>query len=173
MYAIRSSAPSQDRKHQRKIFTISDSSDSDGDFLSNRESKRRKSSTTHSDGQLESLKTEVKEMRQDIRALFEINKWMKVPVGLRRILLDTFRCHICQDSPITPPIIFARCCKSIIGCEPCVEAWYGGLEGQTRNCPKCRSERAYADTCRLLGMDEFLEAIKPSTMELQPSSNEQ
>ena len=136
-------------------------------------SKRRESSTTHSDGQLESLKTEVKEMWQDIRALFEINKWMKVPVELRRIPLDTFRCHICQASPIAPPIIFAWCYKSIIGCEPCVEAWYGGHRGQMCNCPKCRSERDYADTCRLLGMDDFLEAIKPSTMELQPGSNEQ
>jgi len=80
IYAIKSSVLCQDCKHQRKIFTISDSSDSDGDFLSN--SKRQKLCTTHSDGQLESLKTEVKEMRQDMQALFEINKWMKVPVGL-------------------------------------------------------------------------------------------
>ena len=28
------------------------------------------------------VSTEVKEMWQDMRALFEINKWMKVPVGL-------------------------------------------------------------------------------------------
>ena len=30
-----------------------------------------------------------------------------------------------------------------------------------RSCPLCRSERAYADTTPIKGMDEFLRAIVP------------
>ena len=30
-----------------------------------------------------------------------------------------------------------------------------------RSCPMCRSERAYADTTPIKGMDEFLRAIVP------------
>ena len=36
-----------------------------------------------------------------------------------------------------------------------------GEEGMARSCPLCRSERAYADTTPIKGMDEFLRAIVP------------
>ena len=29
----------------------------------------------------------------------------------------------------------------------------------SKNCPQCRSERAYADTCRVHGIDEFLNGV--------------
>ena len=48
-----------------------------------------------------------------------------------------------------------------------MDAWYGG-PGQLRTCPNCRSERAYAETFRLLGVDDFLKAIKATNSELLP-----
>jgi len=68
---------------------------------------------------------------------------------------------------MNPPIIFAQRCKRIIGCKLCVEAWYGG-PGQLHTFPKWRSERAYAETYRLLGVDDFLQAIKATNTELLP-----
>ena len=59
------------------------------------------------------------------------------------------------------PIIFAKCCKSIIGCQNCVDTWYRGAEGQTPTCPRCRSHRAYVETCEFNGLDDFLAAITP------------
>ena len=105
--------------------------------------------------------SEVKHIRKDLKSLFQISGHMKIPPGLHRHLYDTFQCHICRSSPITPPVIFARCCKRLLGCQTCVDSWYQGEEGMARSCPLCRSERAYADTTPIKGMDEFLRAIVP------------
>ena len=58
------------------------------------------------------------------------------------------------------PVIFARCCKSILGCEACVDTWFGGGQG-SKTCPLCRAERAYTETCRLNELDNFLSTIHP------------
>jgi pectin methylesterase-like acyl-CoA thioesterase len=60
-----------------------------------------------------------------------------------------------------PPIIFARCCKSVLGCQSCVDTWYRGDEGQQRTFPNCREARAYVDTCKINGLDDFLTGIAP------------
>lgn len=96
-----------------------------------------------------------------IYSLFQISKNMKLPFGLSKHLQQTFKCHICCSSPIKPPVIFSRCCKQLLGCQLCVDQWYGGEEGVTCSCPLCRSERAYADTCVLKGLDEFLTSVRP------------
>ena len=49
----------------------------------------------------------------------------------------------------------------LLGCQVCVDQWYGGEEGVARSCPLCRCERAYADTCVLKGLDTFLATIAP------------
>ncbi len=62
-----------------------------------------------------------------------------------------------------PPVIFARCCKQILGCQSCVDKWYrqDGEDSATRNCPLCRCERAYAETSIIKGLEEFLLGIAP------------
>ena len=109
-------------------------------------------------------------MQDQLRRIFTIDRRMKIPVALQSLLMDSFKCHICQTAPICPPVIFARCCKSIIGCETCVDTWYCGEDGISRNCPRCRTERALPETMRLLGLDDFLKAIKPLVDEPQSSS---
>ena len=42
-----------------------------------------------------------------------------------------------------------------------MDRWFGGEEGVTRSCPLCHSERAYADTCIVKGLDELLMTIAP------------
>ena len=42
-----------------------------------------------------------------------------------------------------------------------MDRWFGGEEGVTRSCPLCCSERAYADTCIVKGLDELLMTIAP------------
>ena len=44
----------------------------------------------------------------------------------------------------------------------CVDEWYGGSDGQMKNCPNCSTERGYAETVRMAGMDDFLESIRPT-----------
>lgn len=107
------------------------------------------------------LVEEIKGMRKDIQCLFQITDKLKISPGLYRQLRDTFQCHICRSTPIAPPVIFTRCCHRILGCQTCVDAWYGGEDGISRSCPMCRFDRAYSETTTLRGLDDFLGAIKP------------
>ena len=62
---------------------------------------------------------------------------------------------------IVPPVIFAQCCKSIIGCQICIDTWYRGDDGITQKCPLCGTGHALPETMRQHGLDDFLHAIKP------------
>ena len=84
-----------------------------------------------------------------------------LPAGLRRHLQDAFKCAICLDVPLTPPIIFSHCCNRIIGCQQCVQRWQE--EDQTLLgpiCPLCR-QSAQGTTEVLRGLDDFIEEIRP------------
>ena len=102
------------------------------------------------------LVEEVKETWKDIQCLFQITEKTKVSPGLYRQLRETFQCHICRSTPIAPPVTFARYCRRILGCQTCVDAWYGGEEGMSRTFPMCCFERAYSETTTLRGLDDFL-----------------
>lgn len=109
---------------------------------------------------LSELSSEIKGIRKQIDAVFRITQNMKIPPGLLRQLRESFQCYICR-STIVPPVIFARCCKRIIGCQTCIDQWYQGAEGTSRSCPICRFERAFTETTVLRGLDDFLQAITP------------
>ena len=55
----------------------------------------------------------------------------------------------------------AEPCKTILGCQQCVDTWYHGEQGLSRTCLKCRSDCAYVETCKLNGLDDFLRGIAP------------
>ncbi len=59
-----------------------------------------------------------------------------------------------------PPVIMCKCCKVVIGCESCVNAWYTGPEALTETCPACRAERGYSGMMILRGLDNFLTVVK-------------
>ena len=107
------------------------------------------------------LITEMQGLRKMIEQLFEVNKQLPIPIGLRKVLQETFCCCICRCTMV-PPVIFGRCCKSLIGCQSCVNRWFWGDSGlMQQSCPKCRTERAYAETCIFKGIDDLLAAIHP------------
>ena len=65
------------------------------------------------------LQKSVKEIHTKIQQL-ESTIWAKqgnIPPHFRQRLEDCLKCKICQSSPIKPPIIMAKCCISIIGCQ--------------------------------------------------------
>ena len=106
-----------------------------------------------------SVLEEIKGLRKDIQGVMSLTENSKLPPGLKGLLINTFKCSICHCA-IKPPVSFTRCCLSIVGCEQCVDQWYGGEEGRTKSCPLCRRERACSETCRLNGLSDFLEAIQ-------------
>lgn len=83
-----------------------------------------------------------------------------LPIALKVLLQDTFKCAICTGVPIKPPVIATKCCRSILGCEACVNGWFSGDDACTKMCPKCRGERGLAETMRLHGLDDFLLEIQ-------------
>ena len=66
---------------------------------------------------------------------------------------------------MSPPIIYSKCCKSLIGCENCVNLWYGtGPDGINKACPVCNTVRALADTSRICGLDQMLEGVREAVV---------
>ena len=102
-------------------------------------------------------------IKENLVSFFKLsaNTKTKLPPGLLKQL------HICSNTPMKPPIIFARCYKRILGCQSCVDKWYRreGEESTTRSCPLCRGERAYAETSIIKGMDDFFLSIAPMISE--------
>ena len=99
--------------------------------------------------QLAKLKTEIEKI--------QLAMWVKsntIPNAFREALSHAFRCKICQVTPFVPPVILARCCTNIIGCQKCVDTWYSGTNALTKNCPLCQHERGYAQTSTIHGFDE-------------------
>ena len=139
------------RVGSRKVFAVKRS-----DLVS----RKRHSDSSDEEGSTSnsSVTASVKAIQRRIDSLFEVDKSLAMPMAMRRHLLETFRCHICRES-MKPPIIFTKCCKYILGCQSCVNTWYGGGEGLDKPCPRCRTERAFGKTCQLKGMDEFLKMV--------------
>ena len=105
------------------------------------------------------------ELKESIFSLLKLTKDSKVPLGLKNLLNDAFKCKICQMI-MKPPIIYSGCCCTIIGCEVCVNKWYSnsgatGNDMLTRACPFCNSPRGLSNTSRITGLDEFLEGVAP------------
>ena len=112
-------------------------------------------------GKSEVLKV-VKELKCGLDFILSVNQGMHIPIGFRAQLLESFTCHICQSSPMKPPIMFSKCCRYLIGCHPCVEAWYSGERADEKACPRCRTARGLSEICRLNGLDEVLTSARPS-----------
>ena len=36
-------------------------------------------------------------------------------------IMEVLQCNTCQDTPLTPPAIFAKYCRRIVGCQACVD----------------------------------------------------
>ena len=88
------------------------------------------------DAKFEMLKDETGGIKESISDIVSLTKDSEIPLGLKKILQDTFSCFICHGS-LKPPTIATKCCKTILGCEACVNVWYSGTEALTKTCPNC------------------------------------
>ena len=144
------------------ILLNSEDEDDDSDDFLQPARKRKLSNATHEAiTDASAIMKDVAEMKKDLKSVLALTPESSIPLGLKRIMMETFQCSICMSAPVVPPIIYARCCKRLLGCQSCVDTWYGGEEGKMKKCPICRNERAYAETAMLKGFDEFLQAIAP------------
>lgn len=70
-------------------------------------------------------------------------------------------------------MIIAKCCKSIIGCEQCINEWYGGEDALSKTCPLCRADRDFTETMRLNGMDGFIKSVSELLSQREDAENEE
>lgn len=109
---------------------------------------------------VEDLLQEVDSIKTSINDILHLNEQSKVPIGLHRLMRDAFQCKICLCTPIKPPVIMSKCCKSILACESCVNEWFKGPDALLKTCPACNTERGYSETLMLKGLDIFLTEVK-------------
>ena len=114
---------------------------------------------------LDALITEVGCIKDSLSEMMTLSADCRMPLGLKRILKETFKCRICPSIPIRPPVIASKCCKTLLGCESCINSWYSGPDALTKTCPFCRAERGYNETMMLRGLDEFLIQIRKVVQE--------
>lgn len=89
----------------------------------------------HIQSKVDDMKEDIDTMKEAIQDILHLNERSKVPIALQRSIRNAFQCKICLCIPIHPPAIMSKCCKTIIGCEICVNEWYSGHEALTKTCP--------------------------------------
>jgi hypothetical protein len=139
-------------KRQHHQVVISDSEEDDIQ-------PQRKSSAIQVQD-LKKIQDDIAAIKGDISEINSLSANSKIPLALNRILKETFKCSICHAVPTRPPVIIMKCCKSIAGCEGCVNNWFSGEDALTKTCPLCRAERAYCEVMILRGLDDFLAQVK-------------
>ena len=164
--AIELQLPSKGKGPLRRKSLAGSSEESENDFEVTPAQKKMKdvSGTTV-------VIEEIRQLKSEVQSVLKITKNLKYPPGLYLIINNAFSCKICLGI-INPPVIFARCCKNILGCETCVDNLYGGENGTVKRCPLCRSERAFSETCRINGLDDFLKGLKPLFGESHATSHD-
>lgn len=119
------------------------------------------STTRHKKPKLiESIALDVATIRDTVTDMMTLTPNRNLPLGLKRVVHDSFKCYICHAVPIKPPLIITKCCKNMLGCQECVNTWYAGPDAMLKTCPICRTERGCNETMVLHGLTEFLESIK-------------
>lgn len=141
-------------------------SDEDNDPLPNR--KKRKEEF------MQIIKSDIQSIKADVEEIKSLTKDpdTKLPLGFQNEIFGAFKCCICHVVPIRPPLIIAKCCKSIIGCEQCINEWYGGEDGMTKTCPLCRADRAFTETMRLNGVEGFIKTLSEIISQRENSENQ-
>jgi len=108
---------------------------------------------------LNSLVDEVRSVKETVLDMMSLTSNTTLPLGLKRLFRDTFKCHVCHSVPIRPPVIITKCCKQILGCQDCMNTWYSGPQATTKTCPMCRADRGCYETMILRGLSDLMDSI--------------
>ena len=159
----------------RKFFAILKDEIDDG----NGRNKRRKVSTDTSDHALQSIaeeivsvKTEIQAARAEVKEIIKIKNASDIPISLQQALNESLKCKICMGIS-KPPVIFGKCCQQLLGCQSCVDKWFGGTGSFEKTCINYRAERAITQTCLLRGMDTLLTLVNDVLEPESPTTDDE
>ena len=104
---------------KRKIFAVSQAN---LDLLDKgtSDSKVNKELAPSATKKLKRDKNTMKNIKEEL-ATIQSTMSRSTPDSIMQQLNGLIRCCICQVFPLKPPVVISKCCKSIIGCEECVE----------------------------------------------------
>ena len=152
------------RAPKRKFFAIRKSKPVERGLKRHRDSDVQLSSHECSGECNREWKTKIFKQLESIQMglenLYEVNKCSPIPVGITKALAEVLKCKICHCIPMKPPLIYAKCCKSIVGCEMCINKWYEGDEALTKPCPLWAQARGYNETQRIRGFDNLSTTVE-------------
>ena len=72
------------------------------------------------DKQFQSKQEEIAEIVTTVQAIRELDEDSIIPLSLKQLNRDAFKCKICVRVPLEAPPIISKCYKTILGCERCV-----------------------------------------------------
>ena len=147
-----------------KSSSFIDISDSSEDDLDNVERSKKKQRIDNK--MLHRLNDEVASIREIMMDMMSLTADTNLPIGLRRILRDTFKCQICHTVPIRPPVIVTKCCRNLLGCQTCVDNCYSGTKAMTRTYPMCHADWGCNETVVLHGLSDFMDGIQKCIMKM-------
>lgn len=131
-----------------------DSSDEESDFANSSLPKKQKL-----EKRIDEIGEDVLEIKETITEMLSLTPNTKLPMGFQRLVRDAFKCQMCHSIP-NPPLIVSKCCKQLLGCESCVNNWFGGPDAMLKTCPLCREPRGRNETMLFRGFDDFVERVK-------------
>jgi len=97
-----------------------------------------------------------KEINDDFKKIKEelVTFMSSLPNSIMDQLTGLLKCCICQVVPVRPPLVISRCCKSIIGCEQCVQQL---VQEGSNDCLLCRCSEF--EVMKLNGFDGLISAM--------------
>jgi len=112
------------------------------------------------ESKIDFMMTDILQVKENFDQAIRLTKDTPIPMDLKKSIKDHFKCRICLTSPLNPPVVVMKCCRVILGCEACVNAWFAGDDALTKGCPSCRIERGYGETMILRELEDFLTTVK-------------
>ena len=93
----------------KRSFCNIDISDDESDTASSMSiSTRNKKSKINK--MVETIGDDVSVIRETVTDMMTLTANCNLPLGLKQIVRDTFKCYICHSVPVKPPIIVTKCC---------------------------------------------------------------
>ena len=104
--------------------------------------------------------SEIENVKEQVAKIFKISSKRQIPMGLLNATEESFSCTICKICLPNPPLIGCCSCSSIVGCQSCVNHWYGsGQVAITKACHSEARERGFANTFEVKSLSSFLQEL--------------
>ena len=123
------------------LLNSEDEDEDSDDFLRLAKKRKLSNATREAITDASAIMKDLAEIKKDLKSVLALTQESSIPLGLKCIMMETLQCSICMSAPVVPLVIYARCCKRLLGCQSCVDTWYGGEERKMKKCVICRNER--------------------------------